>query len=350
MENRKIKIGITQGDINGIGYEVILKSLMDERINELCIPIIYGSPKVAAYHRNTLNMGSVNLNRISSPEEAHKDKSNIINCLSDNVRVELGKSTSTAGEASLTVLQQAVKDLKDNQLDALVTAPINKYNVQSKDFEFPGHTEYLKSQFNVDEVLMLMVNNLSRIGVLTGHIPLSEVSSNVSVEHILRKLSVMHHSLRSDFSIRKPRIALLGLNPHCGDDGVIGSEEKETIIPAIQKANEQNILAMGPYATDGFFGTESYKHFDGILAMYHDQGLTPFKTLDYKYGVNVTAGLPVIRTSPAHGTAFEIAGENKADHHSFQQAIYTAIDIYKNRQMNKDAKKNPLPDYDVSKL
>jgi 4-hydroxythreonine-4-phosphate dehydrogenase len=350
MENRKIKVGITQGDMNGIGYEVILKSLMDKRINELCTPIIYGSPKVAAYHRNTLKLSSINLNRINKPEDSSRDKPNIINCLDDNVRVELGKSTKAGGEASLQVLDQAVNDIKEKKIDVLVTAPINKYNVQSENFDFPGHTEYLKSHFDVNDVLMLMVNSFTRIGVATGHVPLSEVSSQITIEKLIQKLNVMNQSLKKDFSIRKPRIAVLGLNPHCGDDGLIGKEDQEIVTPALQKANEKNILAMGPYATDGFFGAHSYKHFDGILAMYHDQGLTPFKTLDYTYGVNFTAGLPIVRTSPAHGTAFEIAGENKADPSSFLQAIYAAIDIYKNRNMEKDIKKNPLPKYDVSKL
>jgi 4-hydroxythreonine-4-phosphate dehydrogenase len=262
----------------------------------------------------------------------------------------LGKSTKSAGEASLEVLKRAVDDLKAHKIDALVTAPINKYNVQSDKFDFPGHTEFLKSQFEAREVVMLMINEYTKVGVVTGHVPISKVPSLITIENIIKKLKVMNESLRIDFNIRKPKIAVLGLNPHCGDNGVIGDEEEKVIIPAIEQANEQNIMAFGPYAADGFFGTNKFSAFDAVLAMYHDQGLAPFKTIDYTDGVNFTAGLPVIRTSPAHGTAFEIAGENIADHHSFKQALYLAIDINKNRTMNKNIKKNTLPNYDVAKI
>lgn len=350
MEKKKLKIGITQGDMNGIGYEVIFKTLQDKRISELCTPIIYGSSKVAAYHRNTLKLSNINLNRVKNADESKNNKANIVNCLNDSIRVELGKSTKSAGEASLEVLKRAVDDLKAHKIDALVTAPINKYNVQSDKFDFPGHTEFLKSQFEAREVVMLMINEYTKVGVVTGHVPISKVPSLITIENIIKKLKVMNESLRIDFNIRKPKIAVLGLNPHCGDNGVIGDEEEKVIIPAIEQANEQNIMAFGPYAADGFFGTNKFSAFDAVLAMYHDQGLAPFKTIDYTDGVNFTAGLPVIRTSPAHGTAFEIAGENIADHHSFKQALYLAIDINKNRTMNKNIKKNTLPNYDVAKI
>ncbi len=350
MEKKKLKIGITQGDMNGIGYEVIFKTLQDKRISELCTPIIYGSSKVAAYHRNTLKLNNINLNRINNSDESKNNKSNIVNCLDDSIRVELGKSTKSAGDASLEVLKRAVDDLKAKKIDALVTAPINKFNVQSDKFDFPGHTEYLKSRFDAREVLMLMINEYTKVGVVTGHVPISKVPSLITIENIMKKLKVMNESLRVDFNIRKPKIAVLGLNPHCGDNGVIGDEEEKVIIPAIDQASEQNIMAFGPYAADGFFGTNKFSAFDAVLAMYHDQGLAPFKTIDYTDGVNFTAGLPIVRTSPAHGTAFEIAGENIADHHSFKQALYLAIDIHRNRTMNKNIKKNTLPNYDVSKI
>ncbi len=350
MEKKKLKIGITQGDMNGIGYEVIFKTLQDKRISELCTPIIYGSSKVAAYHRNTLKLSNINLNRINNPDESKNNKGNIVNCLDDSIRVEMGKSTKAAGAASLEVLKRAVDDLKAKKIDALVTAPINKFNVQSDKFDFPGHTEYLKSRFDAQEVLMLMINEYTKVGVVTGHVPISEVPSLITIKNIIKKLKVMNESLRVDFNIRKPKIAVLGLNPHCGDNGVIGDEEEKVIIPAIEQANEQNIMAFGPYAADGFFGTNKFSAFDAVLAMYHDQGLAPFKTIDYSDGVNFTAGLPIVRTSPAHGTAFEIAGENIADHHSFKQALYLAIDIHRNRKMDKNIKKNTLPDYDVTKI
>jgi 4-hydroxythreonine-4-phosphate dehydrogenase len=350
MENKKIKIGITQGDINSVSYEVILKTLSDKRISELCTPILYGSSKVAAYHRKTLKINNINLHRITNPDESQSNKPNIINCLDDNIRVELGKSTKIAGEASINTLIKAVKDLKENKIDALVTGPINKHNIQSENFKFPGHTDFLKDQFGVDNVLMMMINNIMKVGVVTSHVPISQVPGLITIDNILTKLRIMHKSMKTDFSIRKPKIAILGLNPHCGDEGVIGDEEEKIIIPAIEKANEENILAIGPFPTDGFFGSDAWQKFDAILAMYHDQGLTPFKALDYENGVNFTAGLPVIRTSPAHGTAFELAGENRANHLSFQQSVYAAIEIFKNRNMHKQITSNPLPDYDTTKI
>jgi 4-hydroxythreonine-4-phosphate dehydrogenase len=347
MENKGILVGISQGDINGIGYEVIIKTLMDSLITDICIPIVYGSPKVAAYHRKALNINNFSFNNVRSPEEAHYKRANMINCLDDNVRVELGKSTAHGGETALVSLEKAVDDLKDGKIDVLVTAPIDKHNVQSDNFHFTGHTEYLKSRFGVEEVLMFMISENMRIGIATGHVPLKEVASLITVENLLRKIRLMDKSLNLDFGFRRPKIAVLGLNPHAGDNSLLGREEEEIIIPAIAKAKQEGILAFGPFPSDGFFGAGSFTRFDGILAMYHDQGLTPFKTLAFDSGVNFTAGLPVIRTSPVHGTAFSIAGKGIASENSFRQAIYLACDIYRNRKMFSEITKNPLKHQDI---
>lgn len=328
----KIKIGITQGDINGIGYEVILKTLEDNRILDFCIPIIYGSPKVAAYHRKVLNL-NVNLNLISNASEASDKHANIINCNSDEVKVDLAQSTSGAGEAAFQALEKATADLKSGLIDALVTAPINKKNIQSDKFTFPGHTEYLEQLFGAKgDALMLLVSERLRVAVATGHVPVSKVSQILTKDLILNKLRALNKSLTLDFAINKPRIAVLGLNPHSGDQGVIGNEEQEIIKPAIAEALEEGIVCIGPLPSDGFFGNDEYTKYDGILAMYHDQGLIPFKLLSMDSGVNFTAGLSIVRTSPDHGTAYDIAGQNIASENSFRQAIYAAIDIVKNRE------------------
>jgi len=350
MKNEKIKIGITHGDINGIGYEIIFKTLNDLRMYEMCIPIIYGSSKVAAYHRKTLNIGNFSLNNIKTAEEAHPKRANIINCVDDNIRVELGKETKMGGEAAYHALSAAVKDLKEGKIDVLVTAPIHKKNIQSEEFQFPGHTEYLESEFESEGSLMLLISDVMKVGVVTGHVPVKDVPELITKEKILAKLRILNKSLKEDFTIRKPRIAVLGLNPHAGDNGLIGKEELEVIIPAIEEAKRKDIVALGPYPADGFFGSNNISKFDAILAMYHDQGLIPFKTLSFESGVNFTAGLPVIRTSPDHGTAFEIAGQGIASEESFRQAIYSAIDIYNNRHQNKELSKNPLKSYDISKM
>lgn len=342
MERKPIITGITQGDINGIGYEVIMKTLDDPQINDICVPVVYGSPKVAAYHRKVLNIINFTFNSIRTPEEANPKKANMINCLGDEVRVELGKSTPEGGEASLAALEHAVDDLIKEKIDVLVTAPIDKHNMQSDKFRFKGHTDYLRDRLNVSDVLMLMVCESMKIGFVTGHIPLKDVSQTVTPQLILRKLKIMNQSLLQDFGIRRPRIAVLGLNPHAGDAGLIGSEEKEIILPAITKANEEGIYAFGPYPADGFFGAGQFRKFDAILAMYHDQGLAPFKAIAFDTGVNFTAGLPVIRTSPVHGTAFDITGKNEASENSFRQAIYVACDIFRNRKMYAELLRNPL--------
>ena len=331
MEN-KIKIGISQGDINGIGYEVILKTLEDNRILDMCVPIVYGSPKVAAYHRKVLDL-SVNLNLINSAAEANDKRANIINCNSDEIKVEISQSTEAAGTAAFQALEKAAADLKAGVIDALVTAPINKKNIQSEQFSFPGHTEYLEQTFGrKGDALMLLVSDKLRIAVATGHLPIAKVAQTLTKELIFNKIRILNESLKKDFGISRPRIAVLGLNPHSGDQGVIGKEEIEIIKPAITEALENEIICVGPLPADGFFGSDEYNKYDAILAMYHDQGLIPFKTLSMDSGVNFTAGLGVVRTSPDHGTAYDIAGQNRASENSFRQALYAAIDIVKNRR------------------
>lgn len=342
MIDNKVVVGITQGDINGIGYEIIMKTLSDPRINEVCIPVLYGSPKVASYHRKAINFENFNFHQIKDSSEINPKRANLINCMDDNVRVELGKVTEHGGEGSIKSLEMAVADLKAKHIDVLVTAPINKQNVQKSSFNFPGHTEYLANAFDTKDVLMLLVSDIMRVGVVTGHIPLQDVPKTINQDLIMQKLRILNNTLIKDFGIRKPRIAVFGLNPHAGDSGVLGKEEQEIIIPTITKANEEGIVALGPYPSDGFFGSDKFTKFDAILAMYHDQGLTPFKALAFDDGVNFTAGLPVIRTSPSHGTAFEIAGEGVASESSFRKALYLAVDLFKNNQMYKELTKDPL--------
>jgi len=343
MEEKRIIIGITHGDINGIGYEVILKTLQDPHIFELCTPVIYGSPKVAAYYRKTLNIENMGLNTINHAHDATGRKIYIINCCSDEVKVELGNSTEMAGQAAFAALKAATHDLSAGLLQAIVTAPINKYTIQSPQFSFPGHTEYLENMFIKDgKALMLMVSDLLKVAVVTGHIPVAKVPATITQELIVEKLTVLNKSLIEDFGIVRPRIAVMGLNPHAGDKGVIGTEEQTIIIPAIQQCIEQGIVCVGPLSADGLFGSGSFRNFDAILAMYHDQGLAPFKTLAMENGVNYTAGLPIIRTSPAHGTAYELAGQNTASESSFRNALFLACDIYRHRQDYREATKNPL--------
>jgi 4-hydroxythreonine-4-phosphate dehydrogenase len=347
METKMILAGISQGDINGIGYEVIIKTLMDSMINDLCVPIVYGSPKVAAYHRKALNINNFSFNNIKSADEVSLKKANMINCLDDNIRVELGKSTTQGGEAALISLEKAVEDLKAGKINVLITAPIDKKNIQSEKFNFKGHTEYLKAKAGVEEALMFMISENMRIGFATGHVPLKKVSEMITAESLINKIRLMNHSLIIDFAIRKPKIAVLGLNPHAGDNSLLGNEEADIIVPAILQAEKEGILAFGPFPADGFFGAGSFTKFDGILAMYHDQGLTPFKALSFDSGVNFTAGLPFVRTSPVHGTAFSIAGKGEASENSFRQAMYLACSIFRNRQIYSEITKNPLKHQDI---
>ncbi|MDR0962575.1 MAG: 4-hydroxythreonine-4-phosphate dehydrogenase PdxA [Mediterranea sp.] len=342
MEETKIKVGITQGDINGVGYEVILKTFAEPGILELCTPIIYGSPKVAAYHRKALDLPT-NFSIVNSAAEASHSRLSIVNCNGDDVKVELGKSDPESGKAALSALERAVQEYKDGLIDVLVTAPINKRTIQSDKFSFSGHTEYLEERLgNGAKSLMILMKDDFRVALVTGHIPVGHITATLTKELIEEKLAIFHHSLKQDFGIGAPRIAVLSLNPHAGDDGLIGTEEKEIIAPALAEMNAKGLLCYGPYPADGFMGSGHYTRFDGILAMYHDQGLAPFKALAMDEGVNYTAGLPVIRTSPAHGTAYDIAGKGVADENSFRQAIYVAIDIFRNRQRDKAAHANPL--------
>ena len=343
MEDKMIRVGITHGDINGIGYEVILKTFSDQRMTELCVPIIYGSSKVAAYHRKALDLPAVNINVVSRAEEAGLNRVNIINCVEDDIKVELTQSTPVAGRAAYKALEAAVADLKSGAIDVLVTAPINKHNIQNAQFHFPGHTEYLEQTLgDGQKALMILMTDTLRVALVTGHIPVSQVPSQITVENIVTKLQVFNQSLKQDFTIIKPRIAVLALNPHAGDNGVIGNEEVEIIKPAMEEAERLGVMSFGPFPADGFFGSKMYEDFDGVLAMYHDQGLAPFKALAMEEGVNYTAGLPFVRTSPAHGTAYNIAGQNLASESSFRQAVYTALDVYRSRQSYREATAHPL--------
>ncbi len=341
--NKKIRIGITQGDTNGIGYEVILKALSNPQILELCTPIVYGSSKIATYHRKALEMQPVSFVTIDSADKAKDNANNLIEVVSEEVKVELGVPSKAAGKAAYMSLEAAVKDLKEGNIDAIVTAPINKNNIQSEEFNFVGHTEYLEAAIgNGQKPLMILFNDQVKVALVTTHLPISQVAQTITKDKILEKLEIFNDSLKRDFAIEYPRIAVLGLNPHAGDGGVIGTEEKDIIIPALEEAEERRIQCFGPYAADGFFGSEQYKHFDGVLAMYHDQGLAPFKTIAMESGVNYTAGLPFVRTSPDHGTGYDIAGKNEADETSFRHAIYEAADIVRNRAIYADITKNPL--------
>ncbi len=339
----KIRVAITQGDINGIGYEVVLKMLAEPHILEICTPVVYGSAKIASYHRKAMNLAAVNFNSISSAEQIKPYEINIINCSPDDTKVELGSATVHAGAAALQALEAAAADLESGAVDVLLTAPINKNCIQSEAFAFPGHTEFLETRLGKGKKsLMILLNDRIRVALVTGHMPLANVSEAITKADIVQKLRIFNNSLKQDFGIIRPRIAVLSLNPHSGEDGLLGSEEKEVIIPAIQEANELNILAFGAYAADGFFGAAQYTKFDGVLAMYHDQGLAPFKTVAMEEGVNYTAGLPIVRTSPAHGTAYDIAGKGEASEESFRNALYLAIDVFNNRARYREMKENPL--------
>jgi len=340
----KIRVGISQGDINGIGLEVIIKTFLDPAMEELCMPVLFSSQKTASYHRKSLGIEDFSFNIIRDIEQANPKKPNLLNLYEEEVNIELGQSTALGGKYAFISLQAACNALAANKIDVLVTAPINKHNIQSPEFTFKGHTEYLDEKFagGNNDALMLMVSDTLKVGLVTGHIPVEKVASSISVEKIIKKIKTLHHSLIADFGIRKPKIAVLGLNPHAGDSGTIGNEDQEIILPAINKAKEENIMAYGPYPADGFFGNSSYLQFDAVLAMYHDQGLIPFKTIAFNNGINYTAGLPVVRTSPDHGTAYEIAGKNMASEESFRKAIYMAIDIFRKRNEYKELTANPL--------
>ena len=331
--SRKLIVGITQGDGNGIGYEVIIKALADERLLDFCTPVIYGSSKIFGFYKKQIhNIENINTNVVTSAKDVHPKRVNIVNCLPENVFVEPGQPTPESAKSAMISLEKAVEDIKNGYIDVLVTAPINKRAMVGEGFGYTGHTEYLEKEFGVDEVAMIMVCDRLKVGVLTGHISLKDVPEAVTSEKILGKLRLMKASLQRDFGIDAPKIAVLGLNPHCGDGGLLGDEEQQVILPAIKAANEEGIMAFGPYSSDGFFGLDNASKFDAVLAMYHDQGLTPFKALAFEDGVNYTAGLPIVRTSPDHGTAYEMAGRDLADPRSMKAAIYAAIDIFRRRK------------------
>lgn len=341
-EFQQVRIGFTHGDVNGIGYEIIIKTLADERIIEMITPVVFGHSKVASYHRKTLSLQNFNFNLIKRVDMANPRRANIFNITDREVKLDVGSSTRTGGEMAYLSLKAAAESLDNGEIDAIVTAPINKKNIQSQDFNFPGHTEFLADRYKVSDYLMLMISGNFRIGVITGHIPISKIPETITHDLVLRKIQILNESLTKDFAIRKPRIAVLGLNPHAGDKGLIGKEEQEVIEPAIQQAFESGILVYGPYPADGFFGSSNYNKFDGILAMYHDQGMLPFKALAFDSGVNFTAGLPIVRTSPAHGTAFDIAGKGEADERSMRAAVYLAADIVRSREDYMEMTANPL--------
>lgn len=343
MEQKRIKVAITHGDTNGVGYEVILKAFDDPQMLELCTPIIYGSPKVAAYHRKVLNL-QTNFTIIEKAEEAKEGKLNLLTTFDDEVKIELGTPAKEAGEAALAALDRAMTDYRSGLYDVIVTAPINKKTIQSNLFHFCGHTEYIESCVgDGNKALMILMNDVLKVALVTTHLPIKDVASAITKEAIVEKAILLNNSLKRDFGLTRPRIAVLALNPHAGDEGLLGKEENEVIMPAISELESKGVMAFGPYAADGFFGSGNYRHYDAVLAMYHDQGLAPFKTLAQENGVNYTAGLPIVRTSPDHGTAYDIAGKGVADAQSFREAIYAAIDIYRNRKNYDEAGAHPLP-------
>ena len=343
--NRKPVVGITQGDGNGIGYEVIIKALADARILESFTPVIYGSSKLFGFYRKTIhNLDQIDTNIVASAADAHQRRVNIVNCLPDNVYVEPGQPNPEAAKAAITCLERAVEDLKGGNIDVLVTAPFNKKVISSQGFGFTGHTEYLQNAFGVKDVTMFMVSDRIKVGVVTGHIPLREVPDSITEDKILSKLRLMDASLRRDFGVDSPRIGVLSLNPHSGDGGLLGDEEERIIAPAVAKAVSEGIEAFGPYSPDGYFGAGLYTRFDATLAMYHDQGLEPFKAIAFEDGVNFTAGLPIVRTSPDHGTAYDMAGRDEADPRSMMSAIYTAIDIFRKRDAYDALQEGKMPE------
>jgi 4-hydroxythreonine-4-phosphate dehydrogenase len=335
-------IGISVGDLNGIGIELIIKTFADSRITEFCTPIVFGSNKVLNFYRKLMPELNINYNNIKEIAKANPKQLNIFSAWEEDVEIQPGQANTTGGKYGVLSLQAAVQALKANEIDALVTAPLNKHTMQSGDFNFTGHTPYLKETFKADDVVMLMVAENMKVALLTEHVAIGDVAKNITKEQIIKKINLLKNSLKKDFGIDKPKIAVLGLNPHAGDEGLVGKEEKEIIRPAVVEVKKNDCVVMGPYSADAFFARGSHEKFDAVLAMYHDQGLIPFKSLALGEGTNFTAGLSVIRTSPDHGTAFDIAGKNLADEASFRQAIFTAIDIYETRMGYAERTRNPL--------
>ncbi|MFY0631834.1 MAG: 4-hydroxythreonine-4-phosphate dehydrogenase PdxA [Flavobacteriaceae bacterium] len=336
----KIVVGISLGDINGVGIEVILKTFHDKRMLDFCTPVLFGSSRVISAHKKALDL-EVHTHGIHTIKQVVPNKINLLNIWKEEVKVEIGAATKTGGDYAFKSLDSATSALKEGHIDLLVTAPINKETIQSEDFAFSGHTEFLEDRLE-GQSLMILLNDELRIGLITGHIPVSKVAETITAELIEKKVEVLNRSLIRDFNINKPKIAVLGLNPHSGDHGVIGNEEEDLIKPTLEKIKESGKLIFGPYAADGFFGSKTYKQFDGILAMYHDQGLAPFKALSFGNGVNFTAGLNKVRTSPDHGTAFDIAGKGKANADSFKEALFTGIKIAQNRKQYNELTQNVL--------
>jgi 4-hydroxythreonine-4-phosphate dehydrogenase len=332
MSEHKPIIGITLGDFNGVGPEVTLKALSNNTILKMCTPVIYGSVKVLSRYRKLLNLEEWTLHPVKSIDQISPKRTNVLNCWNENLEIQPGKVTPEAGQNAFIALKSAVADLQNKHIDAIVTAPINKFNIQNEEFKFAGHTEYFTETFGVQDSLMLLVSEGLRVGVVTGHIPLGAVKEAITKEKIISKASILLQTLKRDFGIQKPRIALLGLNPHAGEEGLLGSEEQQLITPVIQELKHKGNMVFGPFPADGFFGTMSFKKYDAVLAMYHDQGLIPFKTIAFESGVNYTAGLPIVRTSPDHGTAYNIAGKNVASETSMREAIFLAIDIVNMRK------------------
>ena len=336
----KIVVGISIGDVNGVGIEVILKTFEDKRMLDFCTPVLFGSSKIISSHKKILNI-ETNIHKINSIQQIKDGEINLLTIWKEDVMLEIGSATKIGGQYAFKSLNEATKSLKKGEIDLLITAPINKETIQSEEFNFSGHTEFLER--NLDgESLMILMNDFLRIGLITGHIPISKIAESITPELIESKIKILNNSLKQDFNINKPKIAVLGLNPHSGDNGVIGQEENELIKPTITSIHESGIFVYGPYAADGFFGSEAYKQFDGVLAMYHDQGLAPFKALTFGNGVNFTAGLSHVRTSPDHGTAFDISGKGKANSDSFKEAVFTGIKIFKNRNEYKELTQNVL--------
>ena len=337
----KIVVGISIGDLNGIGIEVVLKAFQDKRMLEFCTPVLFGATKVVSYHKKALNL-EVPVHGITNIDQINPNKINVLNIWKEEVKIDLGKATKESGTYAAKSLEAATNHLKENKVDVLITAPINKENIQSESFNYPGHTEYLEANLEGKSLMILLTDEL-RIGLITGHIPIAKVAETITPELIKEKVDTMHESLKRDFGIIKPKIAVLSLNPHCGDNGVIGKEDDEIIKPTVQEIAASGKLVFGPYAADGFFGSKTYKQFDGVLATYHDQGLAPFKALSFGKGVNFTAGLNHVRTSPDHGTGYDIAGKNLANSSSFTEALFTALQVFNCRNEYKEITKNPLP-------
>ena len=329
-------IGITPGDFNGVGPELILKTFTDPRILKVCIPVIYGNYKLFARYKKLLNYTEeLNLHSIRSIKEVQPKKVNLMVCWEEDYEITPGAPTKESGKAAFIALEKAVADALSGSIQGLVTAPIDKKNIQQEGFAFAGHTEYLAERCGVKDNLMVMASPIMRVALVTSHIPVSEIAASITKERLITKINLLNKSLKTDFGITKPKIALLGLNPHAGESGMMGKEEQEIITPLIQELKEKGLLIFGPYPADGFFGQHHYSKFDGVLAMYHDQGLTPFKALCFDEGVNFTAGLPFIRTSPDHGTAYDLAGKNLVGEESFRSAVFLACDLVKNRDLVK---------------